>query len=248
LTYGANKTEIVFGEGYENCLGYMLGKTDNKGNLTLLVIDEIFMPYDWAKVKSDEAEDAELVTVTDGIDTFAKYIYIKDILFTAEVIDNENIIYSATGVNLAAAVFSDYNLAKKYYDAANEFMSYKNDAIAFGGGEDGSIKVKINFGGNGGLVSMAAGVQQGAGVSLFKRESGYWADRNNGNNLGLILNFDAMEEYLRTYGLDVNLGSISEKVTENGTWSIGDISTGATLTCFKFYMYTAKMLYDKLVA
>lgn len=241
IIYGANKNEIAFGETYGSSLGYIKGKTDSDGNLTLLVIDEIFMPIDWAEVNLSEAQAVNVETVNVGSKFYAKYIYIADILYTGNT-DGENIIYlDSSGANLQP-FYSDYILAKKYYDAVTEFMEKRDDTqIAFGGGTNGKIKIGISIGFKQGKIAMAAGKTTGAGISFFKRESGYLSNRNG---LGLHQNYDAMEEFLRQYGLDVDLSKIPDEI--NGSWTVGDVTTGATISDFKKYMYIAKLLYDKI--
>jgi len=239
--YGADKEEIVFGEAHNGSLGYMMGKTDSKGNLTLLVIDELFMPSDWAKIIESEAVSQNMETIKVGDAFYAKFIYIAGELYTGES-DGESISYYSNGI-VFSAVYSDFIMAKNYYDAAVEFMQNKDSQMmAFGGGTDGKTKVSIALN----EAETECGVRMGegkvgAGLSFFKRESGYWSDRNG---LGLAQNYDAIEEYLRTYGLNVDASLIPEE--NSGTWSVGDISTGATLTDFRNYILIAKQLYDKI--
>lgn len=226
----ATAYDVVHGNGYLGVVDITINKD---GKVLDIKMDEIFLPANWAK-QATEGENATFTdTWTDAAieDTYAKYIRIDDKVFEATVLTargkHSMPVYAEVGdgdiTDLEAQLVEDAELRTWYYEAA----------------KDDAFKIVKKDGDN--FVNEKEGKNNPNG-SLFKSQSNYWPSSEG--DMGWKGNIAKMVDYLKANGVKFSLDSI-EKDSETGTFFIGDVDTGATLTDFTDYMSVAKAAYDK---
>lgn len=237
---------------YDMVHGHYLGIVDmtvnNDGDVLDVNFDEILFPYSWAKV-NPKAETATVVptnaTFTDMwknetvTTAYAKYIKIGDKIFeaTGTIVDNKSVpVWAEVGggeiTDLEAALADDTDLQKWYYEEGMKVSSFR---IVKKVGEAYENEKYGTNNSNGGL---------------FKSTNNYWrAVDGKISGMGWEANMFAMSNYLKTNGVNYTEGDLAdiEKDAGTGTYKLGDVNTGATLTDFADYMTVAKAAYDKAV-
>lgn len=228
----ATAYDVVHGNGY---LGVVDITVDKDGKVLDIKIDEIFLPANWAKQGTEGENTSFTDTWTDAAaGTYAKYIRIDDKFFEATVVTargkHSMPIYAEVNggeiTDLEAQLVEDAELRTWYFEAAKDdaFKIVKKDGENFVDEKEG----KNNPNG-----------------SLYKSQSNYWPEGSTGK--GWKPNIKAMEDFVKANGVKYSLSDLEdiEKDSETGSFFIGDVDTGATLTDFADYMSVVKAAYDK---
>ncbi|HEY8419704.1 MAG TPA: hypothetical protein VIL03_04650 [Clostridia bacterium] len=215
--------------------GHYLGVVDitvkKDGTITDIKIDEIFLPYNWAKktTEGDNATFTDFWTVDGEQKDFAKYIKIDTKYFEATASTDSAVNYpiwkevNGSINDLEKELGEKADLRTWYYNAvkANKVAIVKAVGNGF---EDEKDPAKNSYG------------------SMFKSTSSYWPEGGRGK--GWKANIQAIENYVKEHGVDFEEGDV-EKDNNTNTWWIGDVDTGASLTDFADYIKVVKAAYSK---
>ncbi len=220
----ATATATGYGLVHGHYVGVIDVTIDQAGLVTDASVEEYFLPYNWAKVAVADTENvpADVVTVVGsrGTSYYAMYVDIDGVLFTGTAAGEsgaQHIVYSATGIDDLEVWVEDAANAKAYVEAV-EAGNY------FIANQDGT-------------ESSYTRSDATSNTSMKKSESGYWSGDNY--PLGWAGNMEAFVTGIT----GTKLSAALETIVKDGTWSIGTIVTGATMTDFVDYYEVAQRGY-----
>lgn len=226
---------VQTGIGYGLVHGHYVGIIElevTDGLITDVKLDEVYLPYNWAKVHADYAANEDVLSVAGsrGTSYYAKYINIGGIVFTGEVLGEgtaQSINYKTdTIANIETWVQNNDN-AKWYAEqalAGNAFIANAN-----------------------GTISTYAKVDASASKGWLKSTTGYWTVE--APRLGWTGNVAAFAEAIMGTNVpNATLTRASEAAAGEQFWSIGDVVTGSTWTDFPDYYALAQRAFANKTA
>jgi hypothetical protein len=228
----ATSSATAYDVVHESYLGVVDITVNKDGKVTAIKVDEIFFPESWAKRASDGENASFTNEWTDSKErvVYAKYIRIGDKYFEAK----GEVPTSRSAKPVWEEIDGDIeDLEEELKDSADVrdwyYKAVKDGEVAIvkavgDGFEDEKDPADNDYG------------------SMFKSESSYWPGGEEVK--GWKGNIKAIEDYVKEHGAGFEIGDL-DKDDETGTWWIGDVDTGASLTDFKDYMEVVKDAYQK---
>ncbi len=203
---------------------------DESDNVVLIKFDEYFLPYTFAAIELEDTEnlpsDVLAVVGSRGTTYYAKYVNVNSTIFTGQVLGEEgsqNINYSTSGVdNIETWALTEAN-AKIYVDSVKAGKVYIANSD---GTESDYVKANSN-----------------AKLGWTKSSTGYWTNPSS-YPLGWGGNIKAITDSL--IGLKVTADE--SEITNDDSWLIGDLITGATLVDFLDYYIVIQQAYQNALS
>jgi hypothetical protein len=228
--------EYGYGVGYGLVHGHYVGVAkvvlDKDDKVVNVQFDEYYLPYNAGQVVytpvEGVAQPADILTVVGsrGTSYFAKYFSVNGVLFTGTVTGEsgaQSIVYGASGItNIETWVETEAN-AKAYVEAVEAGLVFIANA--------NGTKSTYEFGN--------ASVKRG----WTKSATAYWANAAT-YPLGWGGNMAAIAEAM----VGTKLDAAEADLVKDGTWKIGTIVTGATLSDFVDYYQLAQRAYANALA
>ena len=239
------KTEPEYEYGYGIAYGLVHGHyvgvievvTDKDDKVVTAKIDEYYLPYNLGQVTlTDEQKttlpaDVVSVTTSRGTSYYAKYMSVAGTVFTIEVAGTapaQSFIYKAPGIdNIENWVKTEAN-ALAYVNALKADQVFVSNAT-------------------GTKVTTYPMANANTKLGILKSATHYWtwnASASTYYPLGWGGNMNAIVQSI----IGTKMNATEEQLVKDGTWKIGDVTTGATLTDFADYYLLAKVAYNKAVA
>ncbi len=234
ITLGAcgrdDELEVLY-DGYALVHGHYVGvvniEVDEDGIITDIMLDEYYLPYNWAKVSADHAEEDDVLHVVQrGNDVYyAKYIMIGDKLFTGTVAAAGSYVdYTAEGVDDFYAWIDDE-------ENANWYVHQIQDENFFLANADGT-------------ESDYERVDANSNEAMTKSESNYW-------RFGALGWLGNVEETIAAFvGMalteEVTMVRDDEGTDATNLWTVNDAVTGATWSDFPDYYEVIQRAYDNV--
>lgn len=232
--------EYGYGVGYGLVHGHYVGVVkvvlDKDDVVVNVQFEEYYLPYNAGQVAytpvEGVAQPADILTVVGsrGTSYFAKYMSVNGVLFTGAVQGESGaqvIEYTAPGVgNIEEWVTVEAN-AKAYVEAVEAGLVFIANANGTKSSyEHGNANVKLGW---------------------TKSATGYWTyDTRNARlyPLGWGGNMAALAEAL----VGTKIDAVETDLVKDGTWKIGTIVTGATMSDFVDYYKLAQRGYANALA
>lgn len=223
---------VSYGLVHGHYVGVAKVVVDKDDKVVNVQFEEYFLPYNFAQiVLTDEQKatlpaDALAVVGSRGTNYYSMYVSINGTLFTGTVSGEsgaQSIKYAASGIaDIEVWVETEAN-AKAYVEgveAGTVFIANAN------GTESSYAKANTN-----------------AKIAWTKSASGYWTNPAS-YPLGWGGNMAAIAEALVGTTMDAEEADL----VKTTTWSIGDITTSATLSDFADYYFLAQVAYNNALA
>ncbi len=199
---------------------------DGNDNVVSIKLDEYYLPYTFAAIEVNDAEnlpsDILAVVGSRGTTYYAKYVSINSTIFTGQVLGEEggqSINYSTPGVdNIESWALTESN-AKIYVDSVKAGKVFIANAD---GTESDYVKANVN-----------------AKLGWTKSSTGYWTNPSS-YPLGWGGNIKAITDSLIGSKVTAN----ESQITNDDSWVIGDLVTGATLVDFLDYYTVIQQAYQ----
>jgi hypothetical protein len=227
---------VSYGLVHGHYVGVAKVVVDKDDKVVNVQFDEYYLPYNFAQVVVADVENvpADVLPVVGarGTSYYAKFVSINGTLFTGAVsgdAGSQSITYSATGIaDIEEWVKTETN-AKAYVDgveAGTVFIANAN-----------------------GTKSSYAQANANAKLGWTKSSTHYWTSRVVTGALvyyplGWGGNMQAIAEAL----VGTTMNATEAQLVFSTTWSIGDITTGATLSDFVDYYLLAQVAYNNALA
>ncbi len=218
--YAPNQSVEAYDYVHGGYVGQATVTTNEEGDMSV-TLDEAFLPHTLAHVDMEADEWTEDNTVTYVVrgetNHVAKYISYNDTDYVGATVGTSLVYVPA---NDAGDPATDVNqdLLEKSIVRNEETM-----AAWFQGIQDGAFAVFTEFGGD------PMTVTESPYGGLIKSNSSYWDF-----GIGWQGNIDEVEAAAQEYGVSYTFDEMSRDEDE-GTWSLADATTGATLSDFKQY-------------
>jgi len=228
--------EYGYGVGYGLVHGHYVGVAkvvlDKDDKVVNVQFEEYYLPYNVGQVAYtpvegvDQPDDVLTVVGSRGTSYFGKYVSVNGVLFTGAVTGEsgaQSIVYSAAGItNIETWVETEAN-AMAYVEAVEAGLVFIANA--------NGTKSAYEFGN--------ASVKRG----WTKSATAYWANAAS-YPLGWGGNMAAIAEAM----VGTKLDAVEADLVKDGTWKIGTIVTGATLSDFVDYYLLAQRAYANALA
>lgn len=243
--------EYGYGISYGLVHGHYVGVAeivvDKDDKVVSAKFDEYYLPYNTAQVTLTDDQKAALpadvvqvvtTRTSGGVRTvttsyYSKYVSVAGVIYTATVTGDvptlENtapsqvIVWGATGIaNIETWVETEAN-AKAYVDAVKAGTVFNCNAT--------------------GVKSTYPLANASAKLGPTKSATGYWTNPAS-YPLGWGGNMKAIVDAI----IGTTMNATEEQLVKDGTWKIGDITTGATLSDFADYYLLAQQAYNNALA
>ena len=219
---------VSYGLVHGHYVGVAKVVVDKDDKVVNVQFEEYYLPYNFAQIVLTEEQittlpaDALAVVGSRGTSYYGKYVSINGTLFTGTVSGEsgaQSIKYAASGIaDIEVWVETEAN-AKAYVEgveAGTVFIANAN-----------------------GTQSSYAKANANAKIAWTKSASGYWTNPAS-YPLGWGGNMAAIAEALVGTTMDAEEADL----VKTTTWSIGDITTSATLSDFADYYFLAQAAYN----
>lgn len=234
--------------------------TVNGDDVTAAKFDEVLTAYSWAGADPVKTDYISVVNPTDyatiyigtpsptgtnKIYIYSKFIQVDGINFsldttagaTAETAVPEPKYTRISGTpaieSLEQYIFENEGNMKWYKDAvaAGKYNVMKGT----------SESLTVDYAGK------AVASKLGYGAKLLKSQGGYWPQEKD-VPLGWKGNMEKMEKFIVEYDFGAYTTSYQKSLTDNNTFKVGEVDTGATLVDFNDYMKVAYTAYERAKA
>ena len=218
------KNKEVTAKGYGLVNGDYVGVAEitvKKGEVTALTFDEVYLPTHWALLENVEGVDEALYLSYQGKygpENVAKYVMVGDKKFTGTLVEGTP-VYSAEGIeNLKAYVSASEENAKWYAEAVLSKNAKATDASW------NKATFKINADVEGGYT---------------KSTTPYWPATYGGQ--GWKANIEGLVKTL--VGTKMGFTEADVVKGQDGKFTIGGLTTTASLVSMKDYVAVAQRAY-----
>ena len=228
--------EYGYGISYGLVHGHYVGVaevvTDKDDKVVTAKFDEYYLPYNLGQVALTEEQittlpaDVVSVTTSRGTSYYAKNMSVAGTIFTIEVSGTapaQSFVYKAAGIdNIENWVKTEAN--------ALAYVNALKDGQVFASSSTGT-KLAYPLG------------NASAKIGIAKSATGYWRNPASyplgwGGNMYKIVN--AL--------IGTTMDATEEQLVKDGSWKIGDVVTGATLSDFTDYYLLAQVAYQHALA